>query len=237
MPPPAAASCNIYLNQYSAYNSNTNYNNQYQYQPANNGYVINWTSSNANYGFINNGIGSIGLSGNRTVYPTQTTVYTATFTGQNNQTVTCSVTVNVNTYVPPVYQNPVPYVTLAAVPYTGLDLGPVGTVLYWGFLVLWCLGAAYLIAVKRVHMKIYRWYKKALFGEEIAVHATHTAYVAHAVVPASGAYSQTELTKLAAMLRTIMDGAPAKADTVATVTETDGVDSFIMSQIHRGQRA
>lgn len=50
-----------------------------------------------------------------------------------------------------------PYVTLAAVPYTGLELGPVGTALYWGFLVLWCLLAAYLIAVKKVQNRIAAW--------------------------------------------------------------------------------
>src|SRR3989344_7218486 len=67
-------------------------------------------------------------------------------------------------YVPPAqpyYQQPIaynnrpaPYVTLSAVPYTGLDLGPWGTAMYWGFLVLWCLIAAYLIAVKKIQNKI-----------------------------------------------------------------------------------
>lgn len=47
-----------------------------------------------------------------------------------------------------------PYISLSSVPYTGLELGPVGTALYWGFLVLWCLLAAYLIAVKKVQNKI-----------------------------------------------------------------------------------
>ncbi|HVV39049.1 MAG TPA: hypothetical protein VHD31_01865 [Candidatus Paceibacterota bacterium] len=196
-----APSCNIYVNNY-----NQNYNNQYgNYgQPV----VINWNSQNAISGWINQNIGQVTLSGNRTVYPTQTTVYTATFIGQNNQTVTCSVTVNVNTYIPPVYQNPVPYVTLAAVPYTGLDLGPVGTTVYWGFLIAWCVFAAYLIAVKRVHMKIARWYNNALFGEE-----THVVHAAH-VAPAARAQERA---------------VPA--------IEVEGVDSFIISQIHRGNRA
>ncbi len=230
-PPPVVPSCNIYLNQYNSYNTNTNYNNQYQYQPQN-GYVINWTSSNASYGFINNGIGSVGLSGNRTVYPTQTTVYTATFIGQNNQQITCSVTVNVNTYVPPpVYQNPAPYITLAAVPYTGLDLGPVGTTLYWGFIIVCCLFAAYLIAIKRVHMKLARWYNEVLFGEETRAHAPH------AVQASTNAMTQTELVKLANMLRSVIDGAPASHTTTATAVETDGTDAFIVSQIHRGRHA
>jgi len=67
-------------------------------------------------------------------------------------------------YQPPTYQQPIaynrpaPYVTLSAVPYTGLDLGPWGTAMYWGFLVLWCLIAAYLIAVKKVQNKIAAWF-------------------------------------------------------------------------------
>ena len=37
------------------------------------------------------------------------------------------------------------YVSLSQIPYTGLDLGPVGTVVYWITLILICLAAAYLI--------------------------------------------------------------------------------------------
>ncbi len=59
-------------------------------------------------------------------------------------------------YVPT--YNTQPYVTLAAVPYTGLDLGPWGTALYWGFLVLWCLLAAYLVVVKKIQNKIAAWF-------------------------------------------------------------------------------
>ncbi len=62
----------------------------------------------------------------------------------------------------PVYQQPTvyraqPYVSLAAAPYTGLDLGTWGTAAYWGFLVLWCLIAAYLVAVKKIQNKIVAW--------------------------------------------------------------------------------
>ncbi len=40
---------------------------------------------------------------------------------------------------------PAGYVYLSQIPYTGLDLGPVGTVIYWVLLILWCAAAAYLI--------------------------------------------------------------------------------------------
>ena len=78
---------------------------------------------------------------------------------------------------PPVYQQPqrpvsyntTPYVTLSSLPYTGLDLGPMGEVLYWTFLVLWCLAAAYLIAVKRVQNKVVSFLNGFLFGSRASV--------------------------------------------------------------------
>jgi hypothetical protein len=55
-------------------------------------------------------------------------------------------------------------VTLSQVPYTGLDLGPVGAVLYWGFLGVWAVFAIYLVAIKRVQNKLARWFAFGLFG-------------------------------------------------------------------------
>lgn len=69
----------------------------------------------------------------------------------------------------PVSYNTTPYVTLSSLPYTGLDLGPVGEVLYWTFLVLWCLAAAYLIAVKRVQNKVVSALNSFLFGSKAVV--------------------------------------------------------------------
>jgi hypothetical protein len=76
-------------------------------------------------------------------------------------------------YNPPVY-NTTPYVTLSSVPYTGLELGPMGEVLYWAFLVLWCLGAAYLIVVKRVQNKLVSALNGFLFGTATTTYTTHT---------------------------------------------------------------
>jgi hypothetical protein len=97
------------------------------------------------------------------VLPNQPTTYVATFTGFNGQTATCSATVTAQgvVYAPapivPVVSAPVPmpvdtapYVTLSQVPYTGLDLGPVGTALYWGTMVLAAALGGYLIVIKRV---------------------------------------------------------------------------------------
>jgi len=71
-------------------------------------------------------------------------------------------------------------VTLSAVPYTGLELGPVGTVLYWAFLAFWCLLAAYLIVVKKVQNSVYNSLKTVLFGSAathaVAGHSAHASY-------------------------------------------------------------
>jgi len=67
-------------------------------------------------------------------------------------------------YNPPVAYNPPPYVTLSQVPYTGLDLGPFGTVIYWSFLILMSLVGAYLIVVKRAHRTLAKSMHSFLFG-------------------------------------------------------------------------
>ncbi|MEK7515750.1 MAG: hypothetical protein AAB555_02370, partial [Patescibacteria group bacterium] len=40
---------------------------------------------------------------------------------------------------------PLAYLYLSQIPYTGLELGPVGTVLYWLALIIWALALAYLV--------------------------------------------------------------------------------------------
>ena len=73
-----------------------------------------------------------------------------------------------NCYLPPTqvaYASPVltQTVSLAAVPYTGLDLGPIGTVLYWAFLGLWAVLGTYLLVIKRVQDKIAQRIEKYFF--------------------------------------------------------------------------
>ena len=98
-----------------------------------------------------------------------------------------------------------PYVTLSQVPYTGLELGPVGTALYWGFLVLWCLIAAYLIAVKKVQNNIAAWFTSSTPSHAAPAHHAHVAHKAHAV------------------------HAPAHKP------QHSGIDPFIQSQINRAK--
>lgn len=127
---------------------------------------------------------------------TQTQTTTVTNTNTNNNTITVNIPATqvvqpvnnyYNTYTQPtcqsgwygtypncykynpvVYNNPTtPYVTLSQVPYTGLELGPVGTAIYWGFLMLWALFIAYLLVIKRVQIGIYRSLNAFLFGSEV----------------------------------------------------------------------
>jgi hypothetical protein len=195
-PPPVYGnpSCSITINNYNS-------NNNYYFQP-NQAVTISWSSANASWGTINQGLGNVNLSGTRTVYPHQTTTYTGTFYGQNGQSVTCSATVYINNYVPPV--NPgTPFITLSAVPYTGLELGPVGTVLYWAFIAFWCALAAYLIVVKRVQNQVYDSLMGIFFGK-----ASSHAQVAHA-------------------------GHAHVSYTTPVVRVEDKTDDFILSQINR----
>ncbi len=113
------------------------------------------------------------------------------------------------TYQQPVYRNPnTPYITLSQVPYTGLELGPIGQVIYWSFLVLFSLFGAYLIVVKRAHTAVARGLKSALFGSDEHTTVSHEATEQHA---------HEEV---------IETPAPANTDTT---------DEFILSQINRAR--
>lgn len=114
------------------------------------------------------------------------------------------------TYQQPVYRNPsTPYITLSQVPYTGLELGPIGRVVYWSFLTLFSLFGAYLIVVKRAHVAVARGLKSALFGE-----ADEHTQVAHKVAEQ---HAHEEVIET-----------PAAAN-------TDSTDEFILSQINRAR--
>jgi hypothetical protein len=226
-PQQPAPSCSIIISNYNGYTNG--------YYTPNQPITLTWTSANAQSGWINNGMGSVVLNGSRIVYPTQTTTYTGTFTGYNGQTVNCSVTVNMNTYVvPPVYPtNPTPYVTLSEVPYTGLDLGPIGTVVYWAFLVLWCLLAAYLIIVKRVQNKLASSIKKFLFGTQSPIVASQAhGHAAHSVL------SEADVAVMTNTIRAIIDGPShthtADSHTAASAAEM-GEDEFLKAQINRAR--
>jgi len=109
---------------------------------------------------------------------------------------------------PPMAYNNTPYVSLSQVPYTGLDLGFWGSIVYWGAFILFALFAAYLIAIKRVQNNIANYLKSVLFGSDEEVLETSDVVTAPA--------------------------APAPAP---EATQGDVIDSFIMSQINRARHA
>ena len=145
---------------------------------------------------------------------------------------------------PPVYNNP-PYIALSQTPYTGLELGFWGTILYWSFIVLWCLLAAYLIVVKKVHTRIAASMKNFLFGDDTQV--SHPAYEMPAVAVASAAvapqistlgekFSKTQVAELAQALLDVIEGKSIPSyseDPITHAPTEDTTDPFILSQINR----
>ncbi len=82
-------------------------------------------------------------------------------------------TPNVSLYQGPTAQ-PLAAVSLSQIPYTGLDLGPWGTFIYWSVLVLLSAIAAYLIAVKKIFSGLTAKLRYFLLGDMSV--ATHPAY-------------------------------------------------------------
>lgn len=109
-------------------------------------------------------------------------------------------------YNPPVYYPQAPYVSLAQVPYTGLELGTTGTILYWSFLVIWCLVAAYLIVVKRVQNTLLAKLNAFLFGDAPVTSTSTRSYVKYT------------------------------APVATAEKKTDAADDFILSQVFRSQK-
>ena len=112
-----------------------------------------------------------------------------------------------------------PYISLSSIPYTGLELGFWGTIAYWSFLILWCLFAAYLIVVKRVHSK----FMNFLFGSKQEIQVT-PAQMSSMPQQDRAAVRQNRSDELAQALTTSNQG-------------HDAIDSFIMAQIQNRARA
>ena len=127
--------------------------------------TLSWVGPFGTPGWIT-GVGYVSSSGTTSVTPARTQTYIATFTNVYGQTMECATTVSV--IAASGITASVVSVALAAVPYTGLDLGPVGLVIYWSVLILFCIVAAYQLAVKCIHMKFFRWLKVFLFGDGAA---------------------------------------------------------------------
>ena len=127
--------------------------------------TLSWKTDNATSISINQGIGVVTptAEGSIEVSPDNNTTYVATVT-RGSQSDDCQVTVSMDddddnggggggsrrprvvldseTVVP---EPPLSFVYLSEMPYTGLDLGPFGTAIYWLMLIGWSAAAAYLV--------------------------------------------------------------------------------------------
>jgi hypothetical protein len=105
--------------------------------------TLTWSSQNATSGNITPNVGTVSGYGSMQVYPTNGQIYSMTVYGQGGSAV-CSTQPY---YVAPVvtYNNPTPYVSLSQIPYTGLELGTLGNVMYWLSMVTFAGAAAYLV--------------------------------------------------------------------------------------------
>ena len=125
--------------------------------------VLSWTTSNATTLSINQSVGSVSpiVGGSTSVSPPDDTTYTLTATGDGS-TITCTVPIDVTsgggtpppniflTQLTNLTAQPLALVYLSQIPYTGLDLGPIGTAVYWLVLLAWSGGIAYLILFKAI---------------------------------------------------------------------------------------
>lgn len=94
---------------------------------------------------------------------------------------------------------PLSFVYLSQIPYTGLELGPWGTALYWLMLIMWSLAAAYLVFFTALPFAYQRAgnfggkVKEALNTPAPAVshavaHSTHAAPATHGHAPAQASH-------------------------------------------------
>ncbi|MEK7602453.1 MAG: hypothetical protein AAB472_03130 [Patescibacteria group bacterium] len=164
---------------------------------------LTWGSENVRQVYISNGGGYTGQTGSRTVSPGRGTYrYEGTFYGYNGQIISCSATLEVRvrhgstsnnphvslTQLPSPPDQPLSYVYLSDLPYTGLDLGPIGTAIYWLMLILWSLALAYLIlfgalpvAFKKVTGQSTHVVENTSVHRPVAHTVAHTTPMVHAV--------------------------------------------------------
>lgn len=137
--------------------------------------TLSWTTTNATSFNIDSGVGAVTpvAAGSTPISPAVTTAYTGTAVGAGG-TVTCTAHVTIApvgggaggppaasggggggggsppptitlAMLPRVSAQPLAYLYLSQIPYTGLDLGPVGTTVYWTALIGFALALAYLV--------------------------------------------------------------------------------------------
>ncbi len=98
--------------------------------------LLSWTSYGATTAWLNDGLGMVGPNGTLTVRPESSRAYTLTIRDAYGNQTTCQTTLTVS--------RTAPYVSLSAIPYTGVDLGVFGSLAYWAALMLFAAAAAYV---------------------------------------------------------------------------------------------
>jgi hypothetical protein len=176
--------------------------------------VISWTSSNATTGSIDHNVGNAtpvgsGSTPSDTIFPSSDTTYTGTF-GNGTATTTCTTSVTINgggggcngnscgggggggggpnqptvTLLGTPGAQPLAFVSLAAVPYTGFEAGPMLTLAFWLAVGLWSAGIAYMLMGKRGMRLIAE--RVFAFAPSV-VEYDEGAYAENAPIDASGA--------------------------------------------------
>lgn len=134
---------------------------------------LQWTTRNADSVEINQGIGSVAKNGAKTVSPSGVATYEYVLTARGNgDTAICRASLIVSggsgggcttncgggsssnpqvtiDLLKPTAQ-PLAFVTLSQIPYTGIELGPIGTAVYWTALIVWSGAVAYILLFKIV---------------------------------------------------------------------------------------
>jgi hypothetical protein len=175
--------------------------------------TLSWVTNNATSVTINNGVGTVTPtdSGSIVVNPTSDTTYTANVSGESATNPLCQVSVQIEStgctsncggggggggggrrsarvglesFVPDL-EEPLAFVYLSEVPYTGLELGTWGTALYWVMLIGWSLALAYLVLFNAVPFALARARSfggsvKEALNSDVPSHGGHDA---HAVAP------------------------------------------------------
>jgi len=132
---------------------------------------LQWSTRRADSVEIDQGIGSVALTGTETVTKAGVGTHEYVLTARGNgDTAICRATLTVSggsggctsncggggsrnpnvtiDFLKGPGLQPLAFVTLSQIPYTGLELGSVGTIIYWIILIIWSGAVAYLVLFK-----------------------------------------------------------------------------------------
>lgn len=224
---------------------------------------VGWTSSYVSQGFISPAVGTTspvasGLSDD--IFPSDSTTYTGVFTGQYGTT-TCSVAVEVEkggggcqgncggglnqptvTLLNKPGEQPLAFVSLSQVPYTGFEAGALLTMIFWFAVVAWSIGITYIFVGKEsmrlvasrvlgitshlpdVHeqdAEYVEYEEREHYEEEHVPHATHV-HASTLAMPQSYAITPTVIATPEPKEKAV-DGVPSLAGVIESRAHASGV--------------